>query len=41
MSRTANRPFFSRDVVVIAVVVIAGAWLLSQGLATALFRLLF
>ena len=41
MSRTANRPFFSRDVVLIAVAVIAGAWLVSQGLATALFRLLF
>ena len=41
MSRTANRPFFSRDVVLIAAAVIVGAWLVSQGLATALFRLLF
>lgn len=41
MSRTANRPFFSPQMLLIAALVILGAALISQGIATALFRLLF
>jgi hypothetical protein len=41
MSRTANRPFFSPQLLLIAALVIVGAALLSQGIAIALFELLF
>lgn len=41
MSRTANRPFFSPQMVLIAALVILGAALVSQGVAFLLFKLLF
>jgi hypothetical protein len=41
MPSVINRPFFSVDVLVIAVLVVIAAFYLSQWLATGLFRLLF
>jgi hypothetical protein len=41
MNRLINRPFFSGDVLIIAGLVIVGGLLISQGLATVFYKLLF
>ena len=41
MSQTANRPFFSADVLVIVALIIGAALFVSRALVAAIHRLLF
>jgi hypothetical protein len=41
MDRTVNRPFFSRNMLLLVVLIVLGGWLVSEWLARALYAILF